>query len=100
MLILSKTLAMRRRMKMMLRKAELMMVLAAGSNVRIRTEDGGRFTSSRSLPYISHTATCTTYIVHTYIYTRLQCCTIHINTIRLHTYAVHTNTSTCAVLYV
>ena len=40
---------------LMLRKAELMMVLAAGSNVRIRTEHGGRFTSTRALPYISHT---------------------------------------------
>ena len=40
---------------MMLRKAELMMVLAAGSNVRIRTEHGGRFTSTRALPYISLT---------------------------------------------
>ena len=56
---------------LMLRKAELMMVLAAGSNVRIRTEHGGRFTSTRALPYIART--------------RADCCAMHI---RLYTYAV------------
>ena len=67
---MSKMLTMRRRVMMMLRKAELTMVLAAGSNVRvIRTEDGGRFTSTRALPYIAHTYMHLHCIVHTCIYT-------------------------------
>ena len=87
MLILSKTLAMRRRMKMMLRKAELMMVLAAGSNVRIRTEDGGRFTSSRALLYISHTPTCT-YIHCTHLH-------LHTFAVTYDTYKYYTFTHIC-----
>ena len=60
-------------MMMMLRKAELMMVLAAGSNVRIRTEDGGRFTSTPALPYIA-----LTYIVHTHLYSHTRSALPHI----------------------
>ena len=86
---LSKMLTMRRRMMLMLRKAELMMVLAAGSNVRIRTEDGGRFTSTRALPYIALTYMYQLHCnAHTYIYTRMQCRTIHTQ--------IHTTTSTRA----
>ena len=63
---------------LMLRKAELMMVLAAGSNVRIRTEHGGRFTSTRALPYFAHTYNIG--YMYNVSYMHLHCTHLHLHT--------------------
>ena len=80
--------------------------VGAGSNVRIRTEDGGRFTSTRSVPYVytriqayvCGAEPCRT--IYTHVYT--QCCAVwcpifSCNSIIVMPLLLHTFVHLCAV---